>query len=55
MLEPHAISARDESFVHDPDDGPLFAGIALNANAGSHVTIPAAEACGIFIEGIGAP
>lgn len=54
VLGPDAVSERDESFSFNPDEGPLFAGIALHSNAASQVTVPATTACGIFIEGVGA-
>jgi len=53
VLTPHAISERDGSFVYNPEAGPLFAGVALHSHARHQVTIPATEACGIFIEGVG--
>jgi hypothetical protein len=54
VLAPHAIVERDESCFDKSDEGPLFAGIALHNSAKRQVTIAAAEACGIFIEGVGA-
>jgi catechol 2,3-dioxygenase-like lactoylglutathione lyase family enzyme len=54
VIESEAVSERDESFSWNPDEGPLFAGIALHNSAASQVTVPATKACGIFIEGVGA-
>jgi catechol 2,3-dioxygenase-like lactoylglutathione lyase family enzyme len=54
VLEPEAIAQRDPSFAHDPDLGPVIAGIALRTTK-DRATIPAAAACGVFIEWITAP
>lgn len=55
VLEPSAVAERDPSFVYDAEAGPLFAGIALRAGVGTQTIIPAADACGVFIEGVAVP
>ncbi|MGF1610040.1 MAG: VOC family protein [Kiloniellales bacterium] len=55
VLRAEAISEIDPSLSMTPDNGPRLAGIALScaAGTGKRQTVPASQACGMFIEWLG--